>query len=158
MKPKYQGSRETGLQSFPASVIWGVGLVSNETAETLDTRCTVWRRYPCPDATVGVLSTVPFKGYGYSPTCKCTRCSLMDSHPVRHKSHLRQGQLPVGAGGICREEVVRIGCTLWKSLRRSQKTSSPSIYPRYSRSGLRGGVRRSEMGPTRNTAAQSRTL
>ena len=29
----------------------------------------------------GVL-IVPLKGYGYSSRCKCTRCSLMDSHPM----------------------------------------------------------------------------
>ena len=41
-------------------------------------RC-VWGKHPPPDATVGVLYV---KGCGYSLRCKCTRCNLMDNHPL----------------------------------------------------------------------------
>jgi len=40
-----------------------VGRVSSETSEAPDSRCVVWRQYPCSNATVGVL-IVPLKGYG----------------------------------------------------------------------------------------------
>ena len=48
-----------------------------------DSRCAVWRQYRRPEATDGVLK-VPLKGSGYLSRLVCTRCSLTDSHPVRH--------------------------------------------------------------------------
>jgi len=54
-----------GVAIFPAPIVRGVGWVSNETAEAPDSRCVVWRQYPCPDATVGVLK-VSLKDSRYS--------------------------------------------------------------------------------------------
>ena len=75
------GLKYTGLPSFPHPIVWRVGRVSSEMAEVPDSRCAVWRQYPCPDTTVGVL-TVPLKGSGYLSRCKCIWCSLTDSHPL----------------------------------------------------------------------------
>jgi len=56
------GLRYTGLPSFLHHIVWKVGRISSETAEAPDSRCAVWRQYPRPEATVGVL-TVSLKGY-----------------------------------------------------------------------------------------------
>ena len=54
------------------------GTSTTTLAEAPDSRCTVLGQYPRPDGTL----TAPLKGYGYSPRCKCTWCSLTDSYPV----------------------------------------------------------------------------
>ena len=72
------GLRYTGLLSFPHPIVWKVGRVSSETAEAPDSRCAVWRQYPHPDATVGVL-IVPLKG---SENMFRSEYSLTDSHSV----------------------------------------------------------------------------
>ena len=81
VSPTCGGVEVGGIAILPAPVVWKVGQVSSETAEAPDYRCAVWRQYPCPDATVGVL-TAPLKGSRYSSRCKCTWCSLTDSHPL----------------------------------------------------------------------------
>jgi len=57
------GVAEVGEFSFlPAPCSLGAGWDSSKKAKAPDSRSAVWRQYPRPDATVGVL-TVPLKGY-----------------------------------------------------------------------------------------------
>jgi len=51
-----------------------------------DSRCAVWKQYPQPDGTVGVLA-VSSTGSGYSFTLVCTQCTLTDSHPFALEPH-----------------------------------------------------------------------
>jgi hypothetical protein len=76
-----------GLLSFPPSYLGGLAGFRAKQPRRRASRLAVWRQYPHPDATVGVL-TVPLKGYGYSSRRKCTPCSLMDSHSVSDVSRL----------------------------------------------------------------------
>ena len=56
MTPACGGVEVGGVAILPAPAVWKVDRVSSETAEAPDSRCAVWRQYPCPDTGVGVLT------------------------------------------------------------------------------------------------------
>jgi hypothetical protein len=70
--------RYVRLECFPAHITQGVGAFRAKWPWLRDSRCAVWKQYPGPDRTVGVL-TVPLKGTGYSFT---SGYKLMVSHPI----------------------------------------------------------------------------
>ena len=67
--------------SFLSSIVWKIDRFRVKLPKHRDSSFTVWRQYPRPDATAGVLK-VPLNGSGYSSRLVYARCSLTDSHPL----------------------------------------------------------------------------